>query len=86
MAADPPKVTVCESCNVALVRAQVRDMASAKGILGIALVVIGIVLAPFWFGWGFLTIIVGILISFFGGKKAVMVCPNCGRHGRTDAT
>jgi hypothetical protein len=77
--------TVCAHCNVALVPTRVRKMASPMGILGIGLVAVGLVSAPFWFGRGFLIILVGAWVCYVGGKKTVMVCPNCGSHGGTIA-
>jgi uncharacterized protein YbaR (Trm112 family) len=85
-----PALTVlaCPTCNIALVPTQVRKFASAGGCLGALLIVIGIIccLTIVGFVAGLIFMAIGILVSAVGGKKTVMVCPKCARHGATIAS
>ena len=81
----PPAVATCPKCIVQLVPAQVRKFASAGGCVGALLFVIGICALPFGVVPGLVLMGIGIAMGSVGGKKTVMVCPNCGRHGATIA-
>ena len=83
-----PHVVACPDCNVALVPTQVRKFASAGGCLGALLFVIGIICCLTIVGAlaGLIFMAIGILVSAVGGKKTVMVCPKCARHGATLAS
>jgi hypothetical protein len=85
--ADAPGVVSCAQCHVALVSTQVRKFASAGGCLGALLFVIGLFACFTVVGLipGLLFMALGVLVSAVGGKKTVMVCPNCARRGMTIA-
>jgi hypothetical protein len=83
----PAKVAVatCPHCNVALVPTQVRKFASAGGCLGALLIAVGLILilAELGFYSGVLFMVLGVAVGMVGGKKTVMVCPNCAARGTT---
>jgi hypothetical protein len=81
----PPRVASCPGCNVALVATETRSALSAGGCLGALLFLIGIICCLTIVGFiaGIIFMAFGVLVSAIGGRKAVMICPNCGRRGRT---
>lgn len=83
--ATQPSVASCEKCNVALVPTQIRKFASLGGCLGALLFLVGVVccLTIVGFIGGLIFMALGVLVSAIGGKKTVMVCPSCARHGAT---
>ncbi len=78
-----PGVAACKKCNVAMVATQVRKFASVGGVFGALLFVIGIPMLAFGVIPGLLMMAFGLIVSTVGGKKTVMVCPNCGTRGAT---
>jgi hypothetical protein len=88
MPASAPTVAACPRCNVALVPIQVRKFASVGGCLGALLFLIGIVccLSIVGIPGGLVFMALGLLLSFVGGKKTVMMCPKCKYRGATLAT
>jgi hypothetical protein len=80
-----PRIAACPRCNVALVQTQVRKSASAGGCLGAALFLIGVICCLTIVGIiaGVILMALGVIVSAVGGKKTVMVCPNCARRGAT---
>lgn len=70
----------CPKCGKGeLTLHEVKPQVSAAGLLGAFLAVIGVVIAFFNGIWGVLTIILGILVGYFGrGKKTESICPMCG--------
>jgi hypothetical protein len=82
-----PTVASCAKCNVALVPTQVRKFVSAGGLIGSLLLVIGAITALTVVGVvaGLVLMALGVIVGSIGGKKTVMVCPQCGVHGATIA-
>ena len=78
-------VLACPECNIALVPTQVREFASAGGCLGAILIAIGIASSLTGSIPGLMLVALGVLVGAVGGKKTVMACPKCGRHGTADA-
>lgn len=80
-----PRIAACPRCNVALVQTQVRRFASAGGCLGAVLFLIGIICCLTIVGIiaGVILMALGVIVSAVGGKKTVMICPNCARRGAT---
>lgn len=80
-----PTVAGCAKCNVALVPAQVKKFASAGGCLGAMLILFGVFALPLGVIPGLVLMAIGLVVGAVGGKKTVMVCPNCGTRGATIA-
>jgi uncharacterized protein YbaR (Trm112 family) len=81
-------VLACPECNIALMPTQVREFASAGGCLGAILIAIGIGLCftnSLGVTAGLVLMALGALVGSVGGKKSVMTCPKCGRHGTAGA-
>jgi predicted RNA-binding Zn-ribbon protein involved in translation (DUF1610 family) len=70
----------CPECGKGeLTLRDVKAKVSAAGLLGAFLAVIGVVIAFFNGIWGVSTIIVGILVGYFGrGRRTEALCPMCG--------
>lgn len=86
-AAKAANVASCEECDVALVAAQVRKYVSFAGIFGTLLFLVGaLVMLMSEVVVGLVLMAIGILTGTIGGKKTVMVCPQCGARGRTIAS
>jgi len=74
----------CEKCETDMIAVESKKSVSGIGIFGALLFVIG---AATMFGnpiFGFIIIIIGIVISMSGNKKQItMTCPKCGHKGAT---
>lgn len=79
-----PKVVACPYCNVQLTTKQVYKTVTFLGLLGAGLFLIGLLVACTVNSViGIVIILVSLLASVGNRKKTVLVCPNCGKEGRT---
>ena len=78
-----PAALACEKCNVQLVAVQKRKAVSVSGLASVILFVIGIIAIMANVIVGALLMILALVIGMAGGKKTVMVCPNCSAEGNT---
>ena len=76
-----PTVAACPNCNVALVSTSKSKGVSFFGIISVIVVILGVITLIFNVVLGAVVIILGLLIRMLGGKRNVMVCPQCGREG-----
>jgi hypothetical protein len=78
-----PSVLACQKCNVQMVAIQKKKAVSVSGLLSLVLFVIGVCTILFNVLVGAVLLILAVAIGMAGGKKTVMICPNCNAEGNT---
>lgn len=79
----PPHYMACSACNVVLVPVERKPVVSLSGIFSGVLLFAGVGFALLSsLQMGVLIVILALIVGAVGGgKKTVMVCPQCGKEG-----
>jgi hypothetical protein len=79
-----PSALTCADCKVQLVPVQKRKSVSLSGLISVVVFLVGLVAILVNPVVGALIMILAIVIGIAGGgRKTIMVCPNCGARGPT---